>query len=143
LETELKTVSDSSRLIEINRQLMMEYEIFNISKSFEYGNSLWNLGLLRSDKKAMLEASYFMGRICYVNLNDSENAINWQLKALELAQTIKDSTRISDAAYTLAWIMQGNGNKERAVQHYLIADKGPGKERFCHDCNGKYWTWRP
>jgi signal transduction histidine kinase/tetratricopeptide (TPR) repeat protein len=123
LETELKTVSDSSRLIEINRQLMMEYEIFNISKSFEYGNSLWNLGLLRSDKKAMLEASYFMGRICYVNLNDSEKAINWQLKALELAKTIKDSTRISDVAYTLAWIMKGNGNKERAIQHYLIADK--------------------
>lgn len=123
LETELKTVSDSSRLLEINRLLMEEYEIFNVPKSLEYGSSLWELGLRRSDKKAMLEASYIMGKIYHFDLNDSEKAINWQFKALELAKEIKDSTRISDVAYALARIMRDNGNKERAIQHYLIADK--------------------
>jgi two-component system, sensor histidine kinase and response regulator len=122
LETELKTVSDSSRLIEINRLLMKEYEIFNVPKSLAYSTTLWELGFRRSDKKAMLEAAYTMGKIYHFDLNDSEKAINWQLTALELAKVIRDSTRISDVAYALARIMRDNGNKERAIQHYRIAD---------------------
>ena len=71
LETELKTVSDSSRLIEINRLLMKEYEIFNVPKCLEYGHTLWELGSRRSDKKAMLEAAYAMGKTYHFDLNDS------------------------------------------------------------------------
>ena len=122
LETELKTVSDSSRLIEINRQLMKEYEIFNVPKSLEYSHTLWDLGLRRSDKKAMLEAAYAMGKTYHFDLNDSEKAINWQLTALELAKVIKDSARISDAVFALARIMRDNGDNERAIQYYTIAD---------------------
>lgn len=127
LETELKTVSDSSRLIEINRLLMKEYEIFNVPKSLEYSRTLWELGSRRSDKKAMLEAAYAMGKTYHFDLNDSEKAINWQITALELAKVIKDSARISDAAFALARIMRDNGDNERAIQYYTIADNVASK----------------
>ncbi len=110
--------TDTTRTIHLLTQLSNTYDIINVGKVLQYGQELWNLGQKKGDYKAMADAALALSGAYHFDLHESEMAIDWAMRATELARFIGDSVKVANTYYRIASINLDNADKRRA-NHYL------------------------
>ncbi len=117
LEEELKKTTVVSRQAQINLELLLQYEVYNIEKSLKHGSAAYELATMDSLKDIMAEAAYRLGAIYQFDENDVTRALEWYQKGLKLAEQIKDSSQVTDFCYNLGLLLNENGDKNRAFTY--------------------------
>jgi two-component system, sensor histidine kinase and response regulator len=124
LEAELEqTQQDTARRIQLLIQLADANDVIHVRKVIQYCNELWNLSQKTGDKQAMTAAAYMLSGAYHYDLQESGQAMDWAIRATDLARSVGDSTLVANAYYRLAAINMDNLDLKRANYYYKAAYK--------------------
>lgn len=121
LKVEIEKEDDLEKKVLLLNDLASEFQSIDYKKALKCGVQAYTLSTqIKSSEtkiKALVSQSANNAGGGYLLLDDYENALKYLLIALETAEEIQDTSRMSNAAYNLSIVYDYKGNKSLSVRY--------------------------
>ena len=117
LQTVLQSTNDDTSKVVLLISLSKEYQGFNSSKAFEFGNKALSLSQNINFKKGIGNSHNNLGDIYWYN-NDFASASDHYLKALNIFEQLNNKVEIASCFRNIGWVYYHQNNLEQALDYY-------------------------
>ncbi len=117
LQTVLQSTNDDTSKAVLLISISKEYQGFNSSKAFEFGNKALSLSQNINFKKGIGNSHNNLGDIYWYN-NDFASASDHYLKALNIFEQLNNKVEIASCFRNIGWVYYHQNNLEQALDYY-------------------------